>query len=67
MVVQLKGRLRGIVQMLPRQTKRTETGFCASEFVEAVMIVWYRMEWKCVEIEDCLVQKLLEMRSSVGM
>ena len=53
--------------MLPRQTKRTETGFCASEFVEAVMIVWYRMEWKCVEIEDCLVQKLLEMRSSVGM
>lgn len=31
---------RFIVQMLPRQTKRTETGFCASDFVEAVMVVW---------------------------
>lgn len=44
MVVRWEGKLRSIVQMLPRQTKRTETGFCPSEFVETVMIVWYRME-----------------------
>lgn len=30
--------------MLPRQTKRTETGFCASELVEFVMLVWYGRE-----------------------
>jgi hypothetical protein len=33
------GDWRVFVQMLPRQTKRTETGFCADEFVEAVMVV----------------------------
>ena len=27
-----------VVQMLPRQTKSTETGFCASEFEDAGIV-----------------------------